>query len=539
MNDRKDARRIDLDYRLIRPLAFFYMSLPLILFLLSWLHPALGVVLGLFFVVGTIIAAKPTLIRKWCTLFGDAVFPRPLDFSLDRAAGIDYPRLSISYPTIAVLILVALAWCLLGGHGGFWAQSSDWGARNAVFYDLITHSWPVYYNDRTAAMSYYMAFWLPAALAAKLLLACGLSVEAVWPIANIMLFAWTASGVVLVELLVLMTVGPRSTAGIASCVALLILFSTPDVLGLPVTGQIEQAVETMHLEWWARGAASVAQYSSITTCLFWVFNQSVVSWICTLCFLNERNFSCYFFLWACCLNCGPFPCLGLAVLMFAHGMGVLIGRSGVVSKGAQLRSIVSLPNLAGLLASSIVIFFFASNSASASTGVTSSIDNLLVYPLWLPDNRRMIITALVFVLFEGLLLPALLLKHNVRKPLFWAIVFTLLICPFIRIGQGADFCMRASIPAILSLCILCILRLHTWRTERCSRDYVTWALIFILALGACTPIMEFYRGINQVVTMGVENARSGVSSLEGSDFSISNFGTENPEDKIFFRYLSG
>lgn len=544
---------IELSYRSLRFWAIAYMALPLFLFLLLWLRPLWGIPLGLLFLVGTALAVYsgsarlPVKCRGLCikqrdeNVSSDALFPRPSIFSQGQKQYDEHDASAVRVPrqTLIALVLVAVIWCVLSGQGGFWAQSSDWEIRNAIFRDLVTHSWPVYYNDGMAAMSYYIAYWLPAAAIAKIPFALGLSIEAIWPFANVVLLLWTVIGVLLIELLVLVTLRASSGRAVAFCVSLLVLFSTPDILGLPITGQFNNALQDLHLEWWASGVVGVAQYSSITTCLFWVFNQAIVPWICTLCFLNERCFSRYLLIWACCFACGPFPSVGLAVLMLAQGVGVLICRERLVSLRRQLASICSIPNFAGVIAAVVMGLFFIANTATTNTGVAASVDNLLVYPLWLPANRRMIVTALVFVVIEGLLLPLLLMRQNWRKPLFWAIVLTLVACPFIRVGQAADFCMRASVPAILCLYVLCAQRLMEWWRDGRPRQIAVWALIACLVLGAVTPAVEFYRGFYQVKSRGIENVHPDVGTLEGWDFSVLNFGTDNPDGSFFFRELAG
>lgn len=50
----------------------------------------------------------------------------------------------------------------------------------------------------------------------------------------------------------------------------------------------------------------------MTTCLFWVFNQTVVPWLMTLCVLNEKSVENYALLGLLALPFGPLPFVGLA-----------------------------------------------------------------------------------------------------------------------------------------------------------------------------------------------------------------------------------
>ena len=71
--------------------------------------------------------------------------------------------------TVAVtagLLALAAGWCFFAGIGYFYYQSFDYHFRNAVFRDLISYDWPVFYDKADTPLVYYMGFWLvPAALA--------------------------------------------------------------------------------------------------------------------------------------------------------------------------------------------------------------------------------------------------------------------------------------------------------------------------------------------------------------------------------------
>ena len=76
-----------------------------------------------------------------------------------------------------------LLWGYLGGQTGFFYQNSDWGYRNAIYRDLITNSWPVYYPQKDTALVYYIGHWLvPAALTKPVYALFGL--DAAWMFAR-------------------------------------------------------------------------------------------------------------------------------------------------------------------------------------------------------------------------------------------------------------------------------------------------------------------------------------------------------------------
>ena len=105
-------------------------------------------------------------------------------------------------------------------------------------------------------------------------------------------------------------------------VLIFVLFSGLDVVGMFWLKRQGYLLEpsVLHLEWWAGGL----QYSSNTTCLYWVFNQTIMSWLATMCFLCEKTPRNYVLIGLSCFFCGPLPFVGLAVLMIASAIEKLI-----------------------------------------------------------------------------------------------------------------------------------------------------------------------------------------------------------------------
>ena len=62
-----------------------------------------------------------------------------------KQVGQEEQGITLSVPKLVLLFALMLLWGYLGGQTGFFHQNSDWGYRNAIYRDLITNSWPVYY----------------------------------------------------------------------------------------------------------------------------------------------------------------------------------------------------------------------------------------------------------------------------------------------------------------------------------------------------------------------------------------------------------
>ena len=91
--------------------------------------------------------------------------------------------------------------------------------------------------------------------------------------ARMALWGWTALGTYLaaLNLLVYLRADTGKKQGIG--LLFLIFFSGMDILGTLYSSRLPDllAYDAMHLEWWTNDF----QFSSLTTCLFWVFNQTV------------------------------------------------------------------------------------------------------------------------------------------------------------------------------------------------------------------------------------------------------------------------
>ena len=417
-------RRLD---RTMYEISVIYIALPVFLFLAGWLRLIIAIPVCVIFLVSLFFLLKNR--------------PEPTVWHIP---------LKKCHILLAAFLLLAV-WVFFSGQGGFSFQNSDYHSRNAIFHDLIEKSWPVVYDYKaqsaqnsagimsasdTAVLTYYIAFWLPGALVGKIF---------GWYAANAFLYFWTLLGVVLITYFLFRTL---RNAGIWS-VLVLIFFSGLDILGYILLSQGKLPGMTAHIEWW-----SGMQYSSNTTLLFWVFNQTVTIWLAILLILNMKNSRSLFFLYAMLLLHGPFPFVGMLpiVLWKAYQGHSLIQKEPDSPEGKRkhvilvfvewfwggIRRALTFENVAGGISVLLIIFLYLKNNiSSAASGTNGLFSNYYL-----------------FIVFEaGLYLMTLCVDHY-RKPLFWISLGSLLVIPFFRIGASQDFCMRVSIPALFVVQLL-------------------------------------------------------------------------------------
>lgn len=103
------------------------------------------------------------------------------------------------------------------------------------------------------------------------------------------------------------------------CVGALYSSRLPDLL----------AYDAMHLEWWTNDF----QFSSLTTCLFWVFNRRQCR-LATVCFLQEKRLPQLPAAGHGLPDVRPFPFVGLVIFMVVRGIVLLAQRQKGVLQSA-------------------------------------------------------------------------------------------------------------------------------------------------------------------------------------------------------------
>ncbi len=548
----------------LRGAAFAFLLLPVLLFLCGF--------------VKTVIAIPVSLLLLVC--YGLALQER---------------RRDTAYLQIPLLRLLAfggifLVWCWLGGQGNLFYQPSDWNERNAIFRDLICRSWPVYYPETNTALVYYIGHWLPAASLGKLLFAVSGDLELAFAVGNILLALWSFLGIMLTLLLMLTVVKPKAGWGQWLVPAVFLGFSGLDILGTVIMKwPLDRFLSELHLEWWANRY----QFSSTTTCLFWVFNQAVPAWVVTLCFAGEKSPRNYAFLVGCALPCAPFPCVGLGILMVGKVLYEAVQRSREKRLGSYLKDIFSFSNtVTAVCWVPIICSYLLSNVSiqqsmgSAAGSVPAQISKTMMLFSFVIVAAAVLAAAVAFVLSRAfkkntpffftcaalLFVSAALLylfpqtgfsyfvflalecglywllvapDHH-RDPMLYLIGLAFLLVPCIRMGFSADFCMRASIPALTVLLMMCAGKLCRWldAPKACKKwQKVTCALLVVLlVIGLATPAMEVFRGIYKTVQAGTvllpaDNIYT-LNKYAAEDILYRNFVAADYPASLFFRYFA-
>ncbi len=541
----------------LKKVAFFCLALPSVIFVIGFLKWYIGIPVALLLAVAYFFAVHDTKKED------------------DRT-------IQLSIPSLLLLFGVVVLWCYFAGLGNLYSQSDDWAARNAIFRDLIRFDWPVVYGTKNAALVYYIGYWLPAALLGKSTFLLTGRLPIAWTVGNMALWAWSAVCVFIVLLLVLVYMRTASKKQMWLIVLIFIFFSGVDILGTLYNFLFRHWSFPTHIEWW-----TVYQFSSMTTALNWVFNQSIFAWMATILFLFEKKVRNYAFIIVCVLSSSPMPAVGLGLYMVGYALYLLWKAVRTKQAGAFWRDVFTVQNVIAVLTLLPIYFLYYKTNLAVNVGQAYTVTPprdwwgivvlvvlaavltavmlvlrrrqlsfrpklwltvlstlvLIVAAMLLDPSTR--ISYFLFLVMEAFVFVLLLWSDYKDSPLFYLTWGIAMLCPLVTIGTAADFCMRASIPLVFVLMVLCMRYLFdhvALLKEKVSCKKVLYiALIVVLALGAVTPIIEFYRGAREFILgkrafdwiYTMDQIFTG--PIEGTD---RNFIANSYKDHFFFRYLS-
>lgn len=509
-----------------------YLCLPMILFLSGWCK--------WYIAVPSILIV---CISFWMCMKEHSSNSNGVPDSPSRNPSVDLPgKLSLRENTTkcCAILLIVMYWVALSGVGGYVWQNDDHECRNAIFDLLVEKSWPVTNTvsvngfPQERGLVYYIGFWLPAAIIGKLFgLNAGYAAQYIWAVVGILLFyalicAWRRK-IVIWPLFII------------------IFFSGADAVGTLLNSEDAlQVLGSDHLERWA----AHYQFSSMTTQLFWVFNQAIPAWLASaLIFLSEKPKNLVF-TWSLVMITSTLPFAGLLPYLLYF----MISRAewGKISNVPQLfrnawKNWASFQNIFGGGIAGLISFFYLTGNVSAGNSPLlnrllmssrSEISGLGIFililtpflllavfwgvsTLFLLGKKQYVLKTLKWIIIVGVLsvggrvllnshaantyvykifflftfyiievgIYLICLNNNVKdKVLLGLTAAWLLVTPLIVVGSSQDFCMRASIPALLLIILWCIDAMDTRK-----RTLMTWILIGVFMIGSITPLHEFKR----------------------------------------------
>lgn len=449
-----DPQRSSLPPDRATALTLGYLALPNLIFILGWLKTPIALAIA-----GLLILALRQYLshhRVW-----QRAIPLPGRY-------------------LWALLLLALAWCYLGGAGHFVHANKDWHVRDTVLGDLTFSAWPpAYVSSVTDAAPHLLrsafGFFLPAALMGKLL---GIQVV------DLCLYLWEVLGVCLFLCLLPLPRDNFLRFGIALLV--IVFFSGMDYLGIVLsTGDIP--IFPLRLEWWVPFS-----YSSLSGQLFWAPNHAIPIWLITALFYRHWGHGAFpslvvvllplLVLWTPFAVAGILPFVLLAVLRHWY--------LGISPRTWQLSlSQILLAGFMTYLMLRLITLDITAIGSAPTVDVAPNRDNFfLKYAL--------------FSLMEFGILSLLLVRNSgTDKSLLGISVGILLLLPLYQFGPSNDSMLRLSTPALVFLAIIAIRQVDALMAPLLERSQqrthsahiLAPALVLVLLIGAATPLFEMWR----------------------------------------------
>ena len=545
-----NKKELEISYSVLRRCALVFISLPLLCFFIGWLK--------------WYWAVPACLALVLCILASDENSKLLKKFFKDKSgesepSSVSSKKLVISRNVLITVVIASLAYVFFCGVGRLWSQSDDFLWRNAIFRDLVVRKWPVFYDAYDGALSYYIGTWLPAAVIGKCVFLLGAGTEASFMVANVAVLIYCAAGMSILFLLLFMHFNVASPKKVALVIIGLVFFSGMDFVGN------EFKIDSFHIEWWAL----TFQYSSLTTCMCWVFNQTLIPWICTALLLHEKTVSNYVLIGMACLFAGPFPFIGFFIFCVALGVKRLVEMIKAKAGKSFAKEVFSIPNICSILfIFPIVGTFLTANTMMSNYGNNTAGDLVEEPPIFLPPTWcfENYVLYILFMLFEFGIFAILIAKAFKKNYLFYVMLVQLVLFPLFNVGINSDLTMRSSIPAIFLLFVFCYEYLLSNRAvtprhpkakehkesfesliSRINLLYIILAACLII--GAVTPGVELARGVLRVYYRGLNDRSTDLVVTLDRDYNPvpyeekdawppTNFVALNYDDTLFFKYFA-
>jgi hypothetical protein len=392
-------------------LAYVYIILPFIIFIIGWLHWYIALPITIVVLVSAYFSIR--------LYIPDDSIKNQIGNNLKGAV------------FVALLLVI---WLLFSGIGGYSFQNVDHQYRNAIFQDLVKLDWPVLYHiegfpkdhpleGKNTLLVYYLAYWMPASVVGK---AFGIE------IGRFFLFLWSFIGLSLV----IYNLSKYFKRFSLKVFLLFISWGTLYFIGSFYTFPFKEVLKGNEYLW----AGFMLFADGNTGLVYWTFNQTITPWLIMLLIMNQLQPKNILFFTSLIFFHGPFSFIGIlpfiGLFIFEKEKFHLNNFNSILEKLNKYFTFQNIIGSATILG--ITYLYFSANTS----GNVFNILNL--------DPK----SYLVFMVLTIGIIATLIFDQYKKEPIYYLIILILLLLPFFQLGLGLDFTARVSIPAMFILMLL-------------------------------------------------------------------------------------
>lgn len=433
-----------------------------------------------------------------------------------------------------LIIVFFTAVCICSGIGGFVYQSGDWDKHNAVLRDLINYSWPVYYENGSVMLTYYIAGYLIPAIIGKIF--------GVLKLAEIAELLWSVAGLVIFFLYACFITNAKSIKRQLAVSYFSIFFCTLSLLSELIISFIYPELPTINTDGsiWNPVIGVMLCQTGTSVGLQYCFSQTIPILLCTtLLFENKRFLSDYVFLLFPLMlySVVSFTCLSIFAIVYAFCC-VFSDRE----KAKRIKSLFSLSNLFGIVPCFFTMLYYLGNIKSKKPANTAFCISVLAEKRYLP-------VALIFIVVS-LSVPLLFTaRSNKRDSFYWITIAFLCILPFFKMGLYNDLNLRFTQNLVCILMLYFLIELFGKNAKKEIKTIVLSVIIFfsLFRFVFCFSYSTYFFDERQpnlerdtyysMSEFACENAQN---NLERADFNalISNYYTRDANNDFFVKHIA-
>ncbi len=448
--------------------------------------------------------------------------------------------ITVSWQILTVGFAFIVIMCLIMGFWDVFEQSGDWSKHNAVLHDLVEHSWPVVYTSHEKALlTYYLGQYMLPALFGKVF--GNGDVILGFNISHLVMSCWALIGLCIAYVnLINVTKSDRLKKQIR-CLLIMFFYSGPlAVCQIIANGIFEDDMYSLGSHHWLLVKGFMLQYRSDFVMLRWTYPQVLVIWLICMLFLQYRkDMKYYVLMFAPVLLYGAFSIPFLAVAAVAFVIYEFIKSNEKIS---IVKEVFSVENIICFLTLGITLitYFYGYITVEKPEALRFHVHDI---------NAESIAIILIFDLCMFGIYAICMFMDYKKDILFHCCIVFLTILPFFSMGLYNDLVMGASIPALFFMMFYVIKRFNTG-SDRKYYGFTSGIITMCLLIGACYPAFEI-RDIVRYKFIADDPSKVGIEDFFGtletytdreSDESVDliyNYFTYEPDQKFFYKYLSG